>query len=356
MDLPLNTRHLTIEYRTTESIKPDVRNARTHSKIQIEQIKASIEAFGFTNPILIDSEGVIISGHRRLRAAKDCHLDKVPTIMLEGLTDAQVRGLRLADNKIALNAGWDFDILHGELADLSSVEMDFDLSLTGFSIGEIDFSLNEGPDDDVIPEVPTEPNARAGDIWELGVHRIGCGDGRDVAFLNAVIGEGEQVDMAFLDPPYNVPISGHANAKGRHREFAMASGEMSETVQLRIFQEAMNGSLPAIRKVLKWIAMRDEYRERSVEKPMLKCANFRIEPTDPDNVDDVMLMLEIAHFSTDEMHISHGVKTLLLETWVSQKALSRSGGPELSKDGIDWIECCTHNSGSIKWPRGVRYE
>ncbi len=108
--------------------------------------------------------------------------------------------------------------------------MTFDLSLTGFSTGEIDVILEaaDDPDDAVIPAVPDTPRTRPGDIWQLGPHRIGCGDGRDPAVLRAVIGDGRQVDAAFLDPPYNVKINGHANARGRHREFAMASGEMSE--------------------------------------------------------------------------------------------------------------------------------
>lgn len=225
-----STRHepLSVTYRPPGELTPDPRNARTHSKDQLAQIEASIRTFGFTNPMLVDEAGAIIAGHGRLRAAKGIGLDEVPTIVLAGLSEAQKRALRLADNKIALNAGWDMDLLKLELGELGALEVD--LELTGFSTGEIDVILGEAddPDDEVIPAVLAEPRTRPGDIWRLGEHRIGCGDGRDAAFLASVIGEDGKIDAAFLDPPYNVRINGHANQKGRHREFAMASGEMSD--------------------------------------------------------------------------------------------------------------------------------
>ena len=221
-------RPLAVVYKPTASLIPDPRNARTHPRRQIEQIAASIRAFGFTNPILADPEGNLIAGHGRLRAARELGLAEIPVIELAGLTEPQKKALRLADNKIALNAGWDTEILKLELAELSLPEFEMDLSLTGFSTGEIDVVLADSPDpdDEVIPAVPHSPQVRPGDIWQLGEHRIGCGDGRDRAFLAALVGEGRQIDAAFLDPPYNVKVNGHINAKGRHREFAMASGEM----------------------------------------------------------------------------------------------------------------------------------
>lgn len=219
---------LAISLRLVAEIYPDPRNARTHSKAQIEQIAASIQEFGFTNPILITPAGLIIAGHGRLLAAKKLGLAEVPTIELNGLSDQQIRALRIADNKIALGAGWDLDLLRVELSELDLGG--FDVSLTGFSTGEMDVFLTDAvdPDDEVIPPVPVEPRTRRGDIWAVGDHRIGCGDGRDLSFLRQVIGEGTRVDAAFLDPPYNVRISGHANARGRHREFVMASGEMDD--------------------------------------------------------------------------------------------------------------------------------
>jgi DNA modification methylase len=221
---------LQVVYRAVPSLVPDPRNARTHPKRQIEQIIASIRAFGFTNPILADEHGHLIAGHGRLRAAREMGLEQVPVIEIAGLSEEEKKALRLADNKIALNAGWDIEILKLELADLSLPEVTVDLGLTGFSAGEIDVVLADSadPDDEVIPEVPVNSRVQPGDIWQLGEHRLGCGDGRDVAFLRQIIGEGESVDAAFLDPPYNVKINGHVNARGRHREFAMASGEMTE--------------------------------------------------------------------------------------------------------------------------------
>lgn len=223
-------RRLEVTYRDPASLVPDPRNARTHPKRQIAQIVASIRAFGFTNPVLVDPGGIIIAGHGRLKAARELGLSEVPVIELDGLSESEKKALRLADNKIALNAGWDLEILKLELAELSLPEIDIDLGLTGFSPGEIDVVLSDipDPDDEVIPPVPENVRVRSGDIWQLGEHRVACGDGRDSAFLQKLVGEDARIDCAFLDPPYNVKINGHANAKGRHREFAMASGEMSE--------------------------------------------------------------------------------------------------------------------------------
>jgi DNA modification methylase len=235
---------LALTYRPATSLKPDPRNARTHSKRQLDQIVASIRQFGFTSPILVDPEGIIIAGHGRLLAAKSIGLAELPTIELAGLNEAQKRALRLADNKIALNAGWDLDLLKGELAQLSA--LDLDLTLTGFSTGELDLLLDtEDPDDDVIPALPATARTRPGDIWKLGEHVLGCGDGRDRDFMRKVVGGRARIDAAFLDPPYNVRINGHANAKGRHREFAMASGEMPEPA-FRDFLERSLGTAARI--------------------------------------------------------------------------------------------------------------
>ncbi len=221
---------LAVTYRAVGDLTPDPRNARTHPKRQIDQLKASIEAFGFINPILADPGGHIIAGHGRLQAARAMGFVEVPTITLSGLSEIQKRALRIADNKIALNAGWDLEILQLELSELASIDVEIDLTVTGFSTGEIDVILTSAgdPDDEVIPPVPTTPRTKPGDIWILGEHRVGCGDGRDAGFLQRVIGHGASVDAAFLDPPYNVRIGGHAVSAGSHREFAMASGEMSE--------------------------------------------------------------------------------------------------------------------------------
>ena len=157
-------------------------------------------------------------------------LAELPVITLSGLSETQKRTLRIADNKIALNAGWDLEILKLELGELASIDVDIDPTLTGFSTGEIDVVLTSAadPDDEVIPAVAKTPRTKLGDLWILGDHRVGCGDGRDAEFLRRVVGHQAHIDVAFLDPPYNVRIGGHAVSAGRHREFAMASGEMSE--------------------------------------------------------------------------------------------------------------------------------
>jgi len=221
---------LAVTYRALGDLIPDPRNARTHPKRQIEQLKASIEAFGFTNPILADPEGKIIAGHGRFQAARAMGFAEVPTITISGLSETQKRALLIADNKIALSAGWDLEILQLELSELASIDVDIDPTLTGFSTGEIDVILSSAPDpdDEVVPPVPRTPRTKPGDIWILGEHRVGCGDSRDAGFLQRVISDGARIDAAFLDPPYNVRIGGHAVAAGSHREFAMASGEMSE--------------------------------------------------------------------------------------------------------------------------------
>src|SRR4051794_13780671 len=158
------SRALAVTYRATASIRPDPRNARTHPKRQLEQIVGSIREFGFTNPILVDPEGMVIAGHGRLLAAKAMGMAEVPTIELAGLTEAQKRALRLADNKIALNAGWDLDLLKVELGELSSLDIDLDLRLTGFSPGELDLLPRSAvdPDDELIPPVPEIPRTQPG--------------------------------------------------------------------------------------------------------------------------------------------------------------------------------------------------
>lgn len=225
-----------IQYRELDKIIPYSNNARLHPRKQIEQLKGSIRANDFTNPILVDKAGVVIAGHGRLIAARELGLKTVPVIELGKLSPAQVRALRLADNKIALNSGWDVDLLRLELGELVAEGIEIDIETTGFSGGEIDILLSPGadPDDETIPAIRAEPRTTLGDIWELGEHRIGCGDGRNAEFVRAVIGGWGQVDCCFLDPPYNVCIQGHANVKTKHREFAMASGEMS-TAEFRAF-------------------------------------------------------------------------------------------------------------------------
>lgn len=213
---------------------PWARNARTHSKKQIGQIADSIRTFGFTNPVLIDEDNHILAGHGRVKAANTLGMDKVPCLRLDQMTEAEKRAYVLADNKLALNAGWDDHLLALELGELLDVDLDFGIEITGFSIPEIDALIeNQAPEDTGDPrddQVPARPPARCrpGDIWRLGPHRLICGNALDPTVLEMLMA-GERARMVFSDPPYNVPIHGHArgNGKVRHREFAMASGEMT---------------------------------------------------------------------------------------------------------------------------------
>ena len=210
-------------------------NARTHSKAQIKQIARSIERFGFTNPVLIDDANGIVAGHGRVLAAKSIGIAEVPCLRLSRLTEADKRAYILADNKLAMNAGWDKELLAIELQGL--IDAKYDIDLTGFSIGEIDMAIGEaraastgGSDtnENDIPEPAAIAVTRPGDVWQLGRHRLVCGDAQDAAVYAALLG-GETVDMVFTDPPYNVPIDGHVSGLGetKHREFAFAAGEMS---------------------------------------------------------------------------------------------------------------------------------
>lgn len=229
----------TTEYRTTEihRIKPDIRNARIHSKKQIEQIAASIAENGFVSPILVNADGLVIAGHGRLRAARKLRLTTVPTIVVTGLSEAQERRLRIADNKIALNAGWDLDLLRFELTEIEASGLD--LSLTGFSTGEIDvlrapkIELEEKFD-----PVPLEAVSERGDIWICGDHRIGCGDLLDGSSLDALMA-GERADAITSDPPYNTSNATHNGGSGRyrHREFQYAHGEMSRDQFIRFLSD-----------------------------------------------------------------------------------------------------------------------
>lgn len=252
--LPATTTRRIVE-RDVASLKPYARNARTHSKKQIKQIAASIERFGFTNPILVSDEGTIIAGHGRVEAAKLLGMRHVPTLALSHLSETERRAYVLADNKLALNAGWDRDMLAIELQGL--IDLDFDIDLTGFSLAEVDTILDEARDadpgandapEDAVPVVTGEPVSRLGDIWQLGRHRLLCGDAQSAADHAALLGQ-ERADLLFTDPPYNVPIDGHVCGLGkvRHREFAFASGEMSRSAFTRFLADTLGNAAAMMR-------------------------------------------------------------------------------------------------------------
>ena len=225
-----------IVYRPVDQLKLDPTNPRRHSKKQVRQIANSIELFGFIVAILTDRYGNVIAGHGRLLAAKLLGITEVPTLCLDHLTSAQARAFMIADNRLTENSVWDDRLLAEQLKDLSLLGLDFDIEVTGFEMGEIDLriaSLDEpcDPSDDpadVLPEAPTSlPVSKMGDLWQLNQHRVLCGNALDNEAFATLLGD-DRAAMVFTDPPYNVPIDGHASGLGaiHHRPFPMASGEM----------------------------------------------------------------------------------------------------------------------------------
>jgi hypothetical protein len=234
--------------RKVAELKPYSRNARKHSQQQIRQIARSIREFGFNVPVLVDRDLNVIAGHGRLLACQTLGLSDIPTICLEHLTEPQLRAFMIADNRLTENSVWDDQLLAEQLKELSVLDLDFDLEATGFEMGEIDIrieSLSVGgavEDDPADPpqiENTGPPVSRPGDIWELGNHRVGCGDALDPAAFRALLGKGKAA-MAFIDPPYNVAIEGNVSGLGKihHREFAMAFGEMSDDEFTNFLTEA----------------------------------------------------------------------------------------------------------------------
>jgi DNA modification methylase len=225
-----------IEEIDVASLREAPRNARTHSEKQVAQLARSISRFKFTNPILIDDTNMVVAGHGRLAAAKKLGMTAVPCLRLSGLSEQDKRAYMLADNKLALNAGWDRDILAIELKELG--DLGFDLTLSGFEIGEIEIAIGAAEQadptstqdvDDDCPILDAKPVTRVGDVWHLGRHRVLCGNARSSEDVGLIMGD-ELADMLFTDHPYNLPINGHVSGLGRtrHREFAEACGEMSE--------------------------------------------------------------------------------------------------------------------------------
>jgi DNA modification methylase len=276
---------LKITYKDPGQLRPRARNPRTHTAKQIKQIVASIKEFGFISPILIDGAGGIIAGHGRAEAAKLIGMSDVPTVHVDHLTPAQIRAYVIADNKLAENAGWDRELLMLELQELS-VELNFDVTVTGFETAEIDLLISELNEDtldeaDEVPEIDRSVPAvsRLGDRWRIGNHFLLCGDALNKSSYEAILGT-HKAQMVFTDPPYNVAIAGHVSGLGKvkHREFAMASGEMSAqeftkflaTAFMRLADFSTNGSIHFI--CMDWRHIRE--LSEAAEKPYSELKNL----------------------------------------------------------------------------------
>ena len=227
---------LRVSYKDPAQLRPRDRNPRTHTPKQIKQIAASIKEFGFINPVLIDGSNGIIAGHGRVEAAKLLGMADIPTVCAGHLTPAQVRAYVIADNRLAELAGWDRKLLALELQELS-VELNFDVAITGFETADVDILIGElseeAPDEaDAVPEIDrTRPAiSQPGDLWRIGDHTLLCGNALDGESYKRLLGSAK-AQLVFTDPPYNVAIAGNVSGRGKseHREFAMASGEMSQS-------------------------------------------------------------------------------------------------------------------------------
>ena len=229
------TPNLNITTVLIEQLKPYKNNTRVHPPKQIQQLANAYKEFGFNVPIMIDQDYHILGGHGRVEAAKKVGMKEIPAIFINHLTEAQKRAFMIADNKIAANGSFDLELLKIEFEELATLNLNFDLEITGFETAEIDLLMDDpAVTDDSADETPSvqecPPITKLGDVWELGSHRLLCGNALTKEDYLLLLGE-ERADMIFTDPPYNVPVDGHVcgNGKVKHREFAMASGEMNES-------------------------------------------------------------------------------------------------------------------------------
>jgi ParB-like chromosome segregation protein Spo0J len=258
-----------IELWPLDRLKPYERNARTHSAEQVAQIAASIVEFGFTNPILVDSGDGIIAGHGRLQAARELGLSTVPVVVLDHLSDRQRRAYVLADNQLALNAGWDLELLRTELQDL--VADDFDLSVIGFSDEELEDLLPEveelppeDADDEAVPEPPEEPISKPGDVWLLGKHRLMCGDSTSLTDVERLMA-GEKADMVFTDPPYGVSYTDSLGRSIKNDE--LTDGDLQE-----FLQSAFSSAVAASVSDAPWYVWHASRYQREFENALNACA------------------------------------------------------------------------------------
>jgi DNA modification methylase len=254
----MTSRKLAVEYLPVSSLQPDTKNARLHSDKQVRQIAKSIEAFGFNVPVLIDARLQVMAGHGRLKACERLGIAEVPVIRLEHLSKHQRRAFMMADNRLTENSEWDNRLLGEQLKILSEAELDFSLEVTGFEIEEINVMIedlspaSEGADEpaDAVPEPSSVQVSRIGDIWQLGKHRVLCGDTLSHDSYKSVMGD-SLANMIFTDPLTNVPIGGNGSGKRKtcQRDLLMASGDMGEAeithFLSEVFARLATYSLPA---------------------------------------------------------------------------------------------------------------
>jgi hypothetical protein len=245
------SRGLTSEvvWRNLSDLKPFPNNPRQHPEAQIARLMKSIRRV-WTNPVLVDETETILAGHGRCEAARRLDLKLVPTITIVGLTAEEKRAVVIADNRLPEHAVWDFDLLRHHFKGL--LEFDFNIELTGFSTGEIDLIIDGNaeysspdPDDNIVASISAGPAiAQVGDIWQLGRHRLICGDAQNPDACSRVL-QNKSAAMMVADPPYNVAINGHAVGRGktRHREFQMASGEMTPEAYASFLQQAIGNAI-----------------------------------------------------------------------------------------------------------------
>jgi DNA modification methylase len=233
-----------IEYRAVTELIFDSRNPRQHSQRQINQLADSIREFGFVMPVVADERGQVVIGHGRVLAAKKLKMSRIPIIQIRHLSPAQLKAFRIADNRLAQNAHWDERLLAESFLELKELDQDFDLSITGFSLPEIDLTIQKlsEPVVEDIDDASSETGVQVcqlGDVWELGGHRVYCGDATSEAAFETLMTD-NRADVVVVDPPYNVRIDGHASGKGkvRHREFAQGSGELSREEFIRFLTDS----------------------------------------------------------------------------------------------------------------------
>lgn len=235
---------LQIQYRSANDLVLDSRNPRQHSQRQVNQIADSICEFGFIAPVVIDDRSHVVIGHGRVLAAKKLDMANIPVIEIRHLSKAQIKALRIADNKLVLNAHWDERLLGENFLELKELDLEFDISATGFSLPEVDLILQDHDEtkkeeiDDAADASTGVAVCKEGDVWQLSGHRLYCGDSTsEVAF--DLLMKDELADVVFIDPPYNVPVDGHVSGKGKiqHREFAQAAGELSRDEFIRFLAE-----------------------------------------------------------------------------------------------------------------------